>query len=157
MSMPLPSGSCTRYSAKGMRSGRAAPHTGLLRPGLHFLIALDVKPEVIEADRFFLSLIQKRQIEIAIGDENGGTLGPFDFLHIQDLTVKIRESLRARRIKGDMTNRHGSLSQRHIKSPLTKPDNVAIRVAHFILDSGIRIAFNQILLSICVPCQFHTN
>ena len=67
------------------------------------------------------------------------------------------ESLRVRRIKGDMSNRHGSLSRRHIKSPLTQSDKVAIRVAHFILDAGLCVAFNQALVSLRHPCEFYPN
>src|SRR5262245_8850708 len=59
MSMPLPSGSCTRYSAKGMRSGRAAAYAGTLGAILHFFIALHMEPEMVKPHRFFFPLIEQ--------------------------------------------------------------------------------------------------
>jgi hypothetical protein len=56
-----------RYS---VRPCSAAPHAGFLRPSLHFFIALDVKPEMIEPDGLFFSLVQERQVQIAVGNEN---------------------------------------------------------------------------------------
>src|SRR5262249_44441746 len=41
-----------------VRPCRTAADAGLLRPDLHFFVALDVKAEVIEPDRLFFSLVQ---------------------------------------------------------------------------------------------------
>src|SRR6266542_2975051 len=49
---------------------RSAPHAGFFRPLLHLIVAFDEKPEMIESQRLLFPLIKKRQIDVAVGNEN---------------------------------------------------------------------------------------
>ena len=73
------------------------------------------------------------------------------------MLVEIGESLRVRCVKGDMTNRHGSVPIRYIEGPRTNTNKVAIWIVYLILDAGIRITLNQGLVGIRGPRQLHPN
>src|SRR5262249_22269144 len=136
-----------------VRPCRTAADAGLLRPDLHFFVALDVKAEVIEPDRLFFSLVQAPGSNIR--QKQKSMLGPsvrlFSCLRH---AVEIGESLRVRCVKGDMTNRHGSVPIRYIEGPRTNTNKVAIWIVYLILDAGIRITLNQGLVGIRGPRQF---
>src|SRR5690349_17838678 len=51
---------------------RAARHAGLFGARLHLFIAFYVKAEMIESDRLFRALIEQRQVEVTVGDEDRG-------------------------------------------------------------------------------------
>src|SRR5581483_1109512 len=117
-----------------VRPLRAAPDAGAFGAVADLFDVLDVKAEVVVAVLFLAdALIEQRDVEVAVGDENRGTVRIGDFLHSQGVLIKIRQPLGIGSIERDVFYRERTLLRRRAEPFVVEIDEIAVRVGYTFL------------------------
>src|SRR5687768_3184099 len=122
----------SKRNAAGAGSAAASP--GLFGAIADLLEVIYVETEMIKAILFLThSLVQKREIKIAIRNEDRRAIAVSDFLHAKRLAVKIRQSFGIGGVKRDMPDGIAGFLRHQTEVFGRKIDQILIRVSHLSL------------------------